>query len=170
MTLNSVEHITDMVMSELKSRNTTNNGSVDHLAGLFDRGREMAGYDRKNVSKEDLKKQVLKLEKNVHELEQANKKQESFVYELSIKNRDLRDEKEDLKKQVLKLEKDVHELEQANKKQESFVYEVSKKNHDLRDEKHANKKQVNELLKEIYKPDALQKLVDDLKRRLKQDA
>ena len=128
MTLNSVEHITDMVMSELKSRNTTNNGSVDHLAGLFDRGREMAGYDRKNVSKEDLKKQVLKLEK------------------------------------------DVHELEQANKKQESFVYEVSKKNHDLRDEKHANKKQVHELLKEIYKPDALQKLVDDLKRRLKQDA
>ena len=128
MTLNSVEHITDMVMSELKSRNTTNNGSVDHLAGWFDRGREMAGYDRKNVSKEDLKKQVLKLEK------------------------------------------DVHELEQANKKQESFVYEVSKKNHDLRDEKHANKKQVHELLKEIYKPDALQKLVDDLKRRLKQDA
>jgi hypothetical protein len=128
MTLNSVEHITDMVMSELKSRNTTNNGSVDHLAGWFDRGREMAGYDRKNVSKEDLKKQVLKLEKDVHELEQANKKQESFVYELSIKNRD------------------------------------------LRDEKHANKKQVHELLKEIYKPDALQKLVDDLTRRLKQDA
>ena len=78
-TRNSVEHITDMVMSELKSRNTTNNGSVDHLAGWFDRGREMAGYDRKNVSKEDLKKQVLKLEKDVHELEQANKKQESFV-------------------------------------------------------------------------------------------
>ena len=71
----------------------------------------------------------------MHELEQVNKKQESFVYELSIKNRDLRDE-----------------------------------NADLRDEKHANKKQVHELLKEIYKPDALQKLVDDLTRRLKQDA
>ena len=63
MTLNSVEHITDMVMSELKSRNTTNNGSVDHIAGWFDRGREMAGYDRKNVSKEDIKKQVLNLRK-----------------------------------------------------------------------------------------------------------
>ena len=135
MTLNSVEHITDMVMSELKSRNTTNNGSVDHLAGWFDRGREMAGYDRKNVSKEDLKKEVLKLEKDVHELEQVNKKQASFAYQLSIKNRDLRDE-----------------------------------NADLRDEKHANKKQVHELLKEIYKPDALQTLVDDLNRRLKQDS
>jgi chromosome segregation ATPase len=160
MTSNSVEHITDMVMSELKSTNTTNNGSVEHLAGLVDWGREKFGDGRKNVSKEDVKKQVLKLEKDVHDLEQENTKLESYVHKYKKENHHLEVEKSRNKKQI-------HELEQT-------VSGFSKETRHLKDEKHANQlkheqevKHDHELLLHITKPDALQEMIDDLMKRLR---
>ena len=119
MTSKSIEDITDIVMRELKSRNTTKDGSVHSIAGPLDRVRELMGQPRDTESKKDLIQRVYRLQeetaKDKKELHRTNEQRIRIENEVTrLKQRS--EDNQELKSEVTFLQRQRHEDKQEMKR------------------------------------------------------
>ena len=118
MTSKSIEDITDIVMCELKSRNTTKDCSVHSIAGPLDRVRELMGQPRDTESKKDLIQRVYRLQeetaKDKKELHRTNEQRIRIENEVTrLKQRS--EDNQELKSEVTFLQRQRHEHKQEIK-------------------------------------------------------